>query len=90
MPLPLTGRFTPSLGTAVNENTVALAAFSFDFALYKVEAPHEFTGLQTTLSPLLGLSAWHLYPNITVHEKDIHKVEQNDHLIPKVELLPLA
>lgn len=44
------GKIVPSLVSATNENTFALANFNFDFALLKVEAPQEYQGLRTALS----------------------------------------
>ncbi|KAK3326999.1 hypothetical protein B0T19DRAFT_420567 [Cercophora scortea] len=43
-------RFTALLFAGSQENTVALAALNFDFSLYKVQAPVEFSALGSSLS----------------------------------------
>jgi hypothetical protein len=43
-------RVTNALLAGSRENTLALAALNFDFSLYKVEAPAEYQGLDTSLS----------------------------------------
>lgn len=45
------GTLSTSLGRGTLETTVALANFNFDFALYKVDAPKEFEGVGSALSP---------------------------------------
>ena len=44
-------KFTASALSATNENTLALANFNIDFSLVKVEAPLEYQGLRSALSP---------------------------------------
>ena len=44
------GRVSAALSSVVNENLVTLANLNFDFTLFKVEAPREFSGLGTTMS----------------------------------------
>lgn len=44
------GRFTNSLLSASNENTLALANLNFDFTLFKFEAPREFRTIGKSLS----------------------------------------
>ena len=43
-------KLTNSYFSATNENTLALANFNLDFAVFKFEAPKEFNGLGTSLS----------------------------------------
>ena len=43
-------RFTASLASGHNENTVALANINFDFSLIRVEAPTEYQALGASLS----------------------------------------
>ena len=51
------GRSTNSFLSATNENTLALANFNIDLALVKYDAPKEFDGLGTTLSPRRRIDA---------------------------------
>ena len=52
MALPLSfGKAQASAVANTAEATFALANFNFDFSLYKVEAPTEYTGVGTSLSP---------------------------------------
>lgn len=44
------GRISNSLVTGVNENTIALASLNFDFSLFKVEAPQEYSGVGHALA----------------------------------------
>jgi hypothetical protein len=45
------GKFMSSLTSVSNEVTIAVAQFNMDFTLMKVEAPHEYQGLGSALSP---------------------------------------
>ncbi|PVH72456.1 hypothetical protein DL98DRAFT_553136 [Cadophora sp. DSE1049] len=51
------GKLALSLANAAQETTLALAHFSFDFALIKMEAPAEFQGLGSRLSKRRKLEA---------------------------------
>jgi hypothetical protein len=44
------GKLAMALGSAHNENTLALANLNFDFSLFRVEAPEEFKALGKSLS----------------------------------------
>lgn len=44
------GRISNSLVTGVNENTLALASLNFDFSLFKVEAPLEYSDIGNALT----------------------------------------
>ncbi|KAI4204120.1 MAG: hypothetical protein LQ350_001311 [Teloschistes chrysophthalmus] len=44
------GKLTASIFSGAQELTVALAAFNFNFTLYKIEAPEEFKGLGNALT----------------------------------------
>ncbi|KAM5449475.1 hypothetical protein MaudCBS49596_004956 [Microsporum audouinii] len=44
------GRVAPSAVSATLESTIALANFNFDFTLFKVEPPKEFSGVGSQLS----------------------------------------
>ena len=44
------GRVTAALSAVYNENAVALANLNFDFTLFKLEAPREFSGIGSTMS----------------------------------------
>ena len=44
------GRVTAALSSVYNENSVALANLNFDFTLFKLEAPREFSGIGSTMS----------------------------------------
>ncbi|KAI0555611.1 hypothetical protein F4679DRAFT_524444 [Xylaria curta] len=44
------GKITPSLLSATNEVSVAVATFNLDFSLMKIEAPKEFHGVRDALS----------------------------------------
>ncbi|KAI9845370.1 MAG: hypothetical protein M1838_001770 [Thelocarpon superellum] len=46
-----------ALGSARNEDTLALANLHFDFSLFRVDAPQEFSGLGVTLSSQRRLDA---------------------------------
>jgi hypothetical protein len=48
--MSLVGKVQGALSSLSNENVLALANFNFDFSLFKVEAPPEFTGLGNALS----------------------------------------
>lgn len=39
---------------------------------------------------LIGLSAWHLYPDMSVYQDSTKEVTQSDHLIPRTGLLTLG
>ena len=44
------GRATAALASVTNENSVSLANLNFDFSIVKLEAPHEFSGIGSTIS----------------------------------------
>jgi hypothetical protein len=48
--MAIISRLSAALGSAVNENTLALVNLNFDFSLYKMEAPKEFLGFGAALS----------------------------------------
>ena len=39
---------------------------------------------------LLGLSAWHLYPDMIVHGSETKEIKQNDNLIPNGSMITLG
>ncbi|KAG8530308.1 uncharacterized protein KY384_004810 [Bacidia gigantensis] len=80
------GKFTPSVVSATQETTVALAALNFDFSLFKTEAPKEYKALGHALSP---------YRREVAEDGDIHTTARKlralfEHILPQTPRLYTA